>query len=293
MRVENDDSQQQTAGGTGNTDEGGSDGEASRRATDIAMVSDATISKMAHVLGLKRPRAVRAVECKAEGNKFLRNGRYDEALECYLEGRRLLTRDIRGNGGGVEDSDKDIGDPGLIQSSANMLLAKLLLCCAKTRVQWASELVEGEREARVMMLRLAAEEALCLLKSWNKDGDDTVDKSDDLDIKSLVTKLVHHSAAMDTDILLSNDGHVPPERDDCREAGKGFTLCDVSLIVQSCVILGDAWTDADFVGCALDAYNSALSIVSTSKTRILRAKERKRISNAIGALERLEVDKYI
>ena len=139
-------------------------------ATDTAMISNATISKVARAIGLLKhdnansasaSAAVRALECQSQGNKFQRNGngngngngRYDDALDCYLEGRRQALLSLRTltltlcSNNNDDDEDEDGGNHELklqLQSQSlaiNKLLSKMILSCSKTRIQWATELM--------------------------------------------------------------------------------------------------------------------------------------------------------
>lgn len=294
--------------------------------TDTVTVSNATISKVAWTIGLDgRSFAVRAVECKSQGDKFLRENRYDDALKCYIEGRALLVEIIRQDGRDESDDDNDdLRRRHYLFSSVNKLLLKLVLSCVKTRVQWAAKssekLGDGKKKAD-MLLRLAAGDAFrVLVKSLNKTDneiDDTTmnssyDGRNDDAVRSIIAKVVHCSAGLQTQTFISIDDGIS-EEDRCFVPS--LYCDDVPLAIQFCSMLADAWRgllvaknrdhgheedlhaniiidyDKDdgttFVDGSLIAYRGALSLAaspSVSKVRVLRAKERRRIERAIAAI---------
>ena len=149
--------------------------------TDTAIISNATISKVAHAIGLLKHNnqshinhgAVRALECQRQGKKHQQNERYHDALECYLDGLQALRTSLCSSNkrGGSntnhydENEEKKIEDVGCkhddnknqdhdggkndgfhLESSLaiNKILSKMSLSCAKMRIQWAAKLMMGD-----------------------------------------------------------------------------------------------------------------------------------------------------
>ena len=248
-------------------------------ASDTATISNVTIEKVGEVTALKMPHAVRAIQCKSEGNKCLLGGRYEDALEWYSRGREELCR---------QHETEDDGD---VLSPAASLLASLWLCSARSRLQWESEINETD-ERRIKLLRLSAGDALRILST---NGNAFIIGSNsaihDM-IHDVIAELIDCSAGFETrkftpsEIILRNG----------REETVPLTN-DVKILSAFCVILADAWSGlaiardtavnnshTHFSDGALAAYRGALAIASATKVRIFRAKERRRIEKAFAAL---------
>ena len=168
---------------------------------------------------------------------------------------------------------------------------------------WSSELlgdVENEGKA-TEMLRLAAGDVCRVLLKQIEDGTnnntamESSDETKHAEIRCIIEKVVHCPAGLQARTYISNDS----EEDHCAPS----LFHDVPLLVQFCVVLADAWRslsarrcggdetrvgddDALFVDGALAAYGGALAVASTTKTRALRAKERRRIEKETSALEK-------
>lgn len=238
--------------------------------TDTAIISNATVEKVAEVIDLKMPHAVRAVQCKVEGNKFMRDGQYSEALQCYARGCEEMCSQ--------HETDGDDFLP-----TAASLWASLWLCCVRSRLLWAPE-IDGKAE-RIQLLQLAAGDAFRIL-SANDVGVEVTAESDSDTIHGVMTKLVHCSAGCETLAFSPSEIVLRYGRE------KSAPLTNVKILSELCVALADAWSgladstnnDAVFVNGALAAYRGAMVIASTSKVRIFRAKERRRIGKALVAL---------
>lgn len=248
-----------------------------RSASDTATISNVTIEKVAEVTDLKMPHAVRAIQCKTEGNKCLLDGRYEDALECYSRGREEMCRQHE-----TENDGDDL-------SPAASLLASLWLSSARSRLQWESKI--NETDARIELLRLSAGDALRIL-STNSKAFIVGSNSDIHDmIHDVIGKLIHCSAGFETrkfspcEIVLRDGSEEPVP-----------ITNDVKVLSAFCVVLADAWSGlaitrntavnshTHFSDGALAAYRGALAIASATKIRIFRAKERRRIVKALSAL---------
>eukprot|EP00566_Odontella_aurita_P010019 CAMPEP_0113563556 /NCGR_PEP_ID=MMETSP0015_2-20120614/21134_1 /TAXON_ID=2838 /ORGANISM="Odontella" /LENGTH=434 /DNA_ID=CAMNT_0000465549 /DNA_START=49 /DNA_END=1350 /DNA_ORIENTATION=- /assembly_acc=CAM_ASM_000160 len=246
-------------------------------ATDTAMISNATISKVALAIGLCKyydtdaaSTAVRALECQSQGNKCQRNKRFEDALECYLEGRQELLLLLQLN----DEVDDEAIDGGRnnelkLQSVAiNKLYSKMILSCARMRIQWATELMtmndtndgrdgdeKKEEASPKMMLELAAGDAICvLLKSLKEEeaGKEDGGATDHVQrrVQRIITEIVHCSTAgLQTYQFLSNDEGCAAVRGSSSNDGEQEISSlavpslsrDIAIIVQFCVVLADTW----------------------------------------------------
>jgi len=300
----------------------------SASSSDTAILSNVTIQKAAEViasLSNTMPHAVRAVQYKSEGNKFVVDGRYQDALECYTRGRVELCWQHH-----HETRDDDNSDDCSPAASSSLLASSLWLCCARSRLlqfESSSESHNDETttnddddddddDERIDLLRQTAGDALRILSRSSTQNNVTIDNGSNSNtsttihglIQDVIAKLVQCSAALDT----TRTYFSPPSSEiitlpDGREESVPLTN-DIKLLSSFCVVLADAWSglaillansnntmttttvnnnhDTIFSDGALDAYRGALAIddANTTRVRIFRAKERRRIETALATL---------
>jgi hypothetical protein len=271
-------------------DDDAHENEVEEASDNMVTISDITIPKVARAVGLKRPHAIRAIESKSVGNKFLRDGRYKDALHQFTLGRYFVSS---------QEEERDDID---WRRSMTTLQASLWLCCTKTRTQWASELddVRGKDD----MLQLAAGDAFRVLSATSTHSArcDCIDVDVDAEgaaaeatdtIEAIIAKLVRSYAGLETQAIIMARNEIVG--DDDRDIPVVPTTTDVKTLTQLCVALADSWSGlaivsmgkqgAIFADGALIAYTCVL-MATPAKARIFRAKERRRIEKAIAVLSR-------
>jgi hypothetical protein len=115
-------------------------------------LSEITIYKLARSLGFKTEHHIRAIACKHAGIACLERGQYEDALQHFATGLSASAA--------PRDADKD----GCYQAEVQLQVS-LHLCCAKARVQWATEVTELSKEVRREVLQQAATGAFKLLSA--------------------------------------------------------------------------------------------------------------------------------
>ena len=252
--------------------------------SDTVMISSVTVAKVSEVVtGLNgMPRAIRAIQYKARGNKHVRDGRYEDASQCFSQGCEEMYSQ-------QQQQDADDGDS--MAPAVSLLLASLWLCCVRSRLQWASKINHNDdqdkRAKKIELLRLSAVDAFTIL-STNTNVVETSHNG--------FHSVLQCSAGVKTRTLSSN---MPKFQDE-------IVCKDVKILSEFCVVLADAWSDlalasketacgddihahtntTNFKDGAFIAYRVALDMASgNKKVRIFRAKERRHIEKAVTVMQ--------